>query len=218
MSRLRAQSIRAMCEGVERPMIVPFSVKKLVINGKSAGLSAASYDCRINEDLVLGPDPAYLVREAMLANADWEKAVIEDVRDWDSANEIDRLRQNYDSAISTLRNAPKNYSIAHTMEDFDIPFNVSADVADKSTYARLFVSCYNTFTDPGFKGNLTLEIVNHSAEFVELKAGDPICQMIFTWLDGDTDLPYQGKYQGQTKGSHAARLEKEDGSYVKKEV
>lgn len=217
MSRLRAQSIRAMCNGVERPMIMPFSAEKLVINGKSAGLSAASYDCRINDDLVLGPDPAYLVREAILAKYDLDSFTETNKGHPDPVEHM-QLFHDYEKSITTLRNAPKNYSLAHTMEDFDIPFNVSADVADKSTYARLFVSCYNTFTDPGFQGNLTLEIVNHSSEFVELKKGDPICQMIFTWLDGDTDLPYRGKYQGQSKGSHAARLENADGSYLKKEV
>ena len=191
-------------------MITPFSPEKTIINGKSAGLSSASYDCRIAEDLVLGPDPAYLVRKVLLAQYKYQYSPV--------STDTLSLRQEFQAAMAELSDAPKNYSLAHTLEDFDIPLNVSADVADKSTYARLFVSCYNTFTDPGFRGNLTLEIVNHSAEYVEIKAGDPICQIIFTWLDASTDTPYRGKYLGQSKGSHAARLENEDGSYIIKEV
>ena len=57
MTRLSCQSIRALCEG-ENPMIHPFAPEKTVVNGKSYGLSHASYDCRIAHDLVLGVHPS----------------------------------------------------------------------------------------------------------------------------------------------------------------
>jgi dCTP deaminase len=98
-------------------------------------------------------------------------------------------------------------ALAHTEEDLLIPTDVSAQVCDKSSYARVFCSAFNTFIDPGFKGNLTLELVNHGDKPVIIRKGDPIVQVLFTRLDQPTDRPYSGKYQHQTKAAHGARFE-----------
>jgi len=57
MSVLSAQSIRALCTHLEynlRPLISPF-VERGISNGRSYGLSACSYDVRIDHDLVILP-------------------------------------------------------------------------------------------------------------------------------------------------------------------
>lgn len=60
MTVLSAQSIRRLCVTPHgavlqgRAMITPFT-ERAVVNGKSYGLSACTYDCRIAEDLVLEP-------------------------------------------------------------------------------------------------------------------------------------------------------------------
>ncbi len=114
----------------------------------------------------------------------------------------------YDVRIAhDLRLYPRQTSLAHTVEDFYLPDNVSGLVTDKSTYARLFISALNTYIDPGFQGNLTLELVNLSENAIDIKAGDPIVQIIFHWLDEPTDRPYRGKYQHQTKAVHGPRYE-----------
>ena len=59
----------------------------------------------------------------------------------------------------------------------------------------------------GFVGNLTLELVNFGDQLVDIKAGDPICQIAFHWLDEPTERPYRGKYMNQTKAAHGARYE-----------
>lgn len=189
---LSAQSIRRLCTN-ENPMITPFVGEKTVVNGKSYGLSAASYDVRIAHDLTLGPNPAFLLAEM---GASWPASQWL-VPDWSQK----------------LTNYPKCAALAHTLEDFEMPDNVAGFVVDKSTYARLFVSAFNTLIDPGFKGNLTLELVNLGSDIVEIKAGDPICQICFHWLDENTDRPYRGKYQGQTMGAHGPRYENSDGSW-----
>lgn len=102
---------------------------------------------------------------------------------------------------------PGAHSLAHTLEDFDLPHNVVGYVVDKSTYARRFMSAMNTLIDPGFIGNLTLELVNHSDKVIVISEGDPICQIVFHWLDQATDRPYTGKYQNQTKAAHGPRYE-----------
>lgn len=114
----------------------------------------------------------------------------------------------YDARIAhDLRLYRGQASLAHTIEDFNIPHNVVGYVVDKSTFARRFVSAMNTLIDPGFRGNLTLELANVGAQMVEIKAGSPICQIAFHWLDEPTDRPYRGKYYDQTKGAHGPRYE-----------
>lgn len=157
MSQLSAQSIRKLCENVESPMITPFVPEKQVVNGMSYGLSACSYDMRINHGLYLGA---------------------------------------------------REFRLAHTFEDLHIPDNVVAYVCDKSSWARNGVSAFNTLIDPGFKGNLTLELVNHTGHDLSIEKGDPICQITFHWLDEPTVIPYRGKYQNQARRSQPAIYER----------
>lgn len=51
---LAAQSIRALCKRKHRPMIVPF-VERGVAEGRSYGLSGASYDVRIAQTIWVWP-------------------------------------------------------------------------------------------------------------------------------------------------------------------
>jgi len=111
------------------------------------------------------------------------------------------------SGYKTAIPYPKHYALAHTIEDFHMPDDVCGTVVDKSSYARVFVSAFNTLIDPGFVGNLTLELVNLSNEPVFIEAGSPICQIMFHQLDAPTEIPYRGKYWGQTKAAHPARYE-----------
>ena len=151
-----------------------------------------AHSLRIAHDLVLNPHPGFvLVHRLMENSAGFPVAALQALR--------------RDMAAG-LWDAPC-FALAHTLEDFAIPLNVSAQVCDKSTYARMGISCFNTFFDPGFIGNGTLEIVNLSPEVVVIKAGDPICQIIFNWLDEPTDRPYAGKYQNQPKQAVPAILE-----------
>jgi deoxycytidine triphosphate deaminase len=59
MSVLSAQTIRRLSLARSFPLIEPF-VERGVMNGKSFGLSACTYDCRIDHDLVLNPNSAAL--------------------------------------------------------------------------------------------------------------------------------------------------------------
>lgn len=90
-----------------------------------------------------------------------------------------------------------NFALATTIEKFCLPDNVVGSICDKSSYARVFVSAFNTLFDPGFEGDAVLELVNHGNQTIHIKAGDPICQISFQWLDEPTDRPYRGKYQEQ---------------------
>lgn len=210
MTRLSTQTIRDLCidpisgEPLEKPLISPFVGEKMRVHGKSYGLSHASYDVRINHDLTLGVHPSIIWAKYMEKRANYA-AQHDPAEDW--GRTIAWWAQLDKECAEELAANPPYFSLAHTMEDFCFPDNVSGQVADKSTYARLFVSAFNTFFDPGFHGNATLELVNLSDQPVVYRAGDPVCQFLFDFLDQNTERPYDGKYQHQTKASHAARFE-----------
>lgn len=193
MAFLSAQSIQRRCVG-DTPLIIPFQPEKRVVRGKSAGLSSSSYDLCISEDIELGVNPGYILSDHIIEYSLWP---------W----HWHKLRQK-------LRANELPYSLAFTVEDVMMPNDLLAFIIDKSTYARCFLSAMNTLQDPGFYGNLTLEMVNFSNKPLSFKAGDPICQIVFGLLDEPTDKPYTGKYQGQTKAAHAPRHENADGTWT----
>lgn len=97
-----------------------------------------------------------------------------------------------------LEIAPNGFSLASTLEKFNMPDDLCGLVKDKSSLARLGVAVQNTVIEPGWRGYLTLEITNHSpTERMVLLEGQPIAQVIFELLDTPTSMPYSGKYQDQ---------------------
>lgn len=217
MSQLSAQSILRYCQpeadrgidtrfryrcsdpdpeveflGIPLPMISPFVAEKTIFNGMSYGLSATSYDLRIGHDLILGPHPGFILREHLRgAPSGLAQAILPAV--WRDL----RARDGVDDP----------FMLAVSLERFAIPHNVSGRLCDKSSRARMGIGCFNTLFDPGFVGFATLELVNLSAEPIVVQAGEPIAQMIFTWLDEPTDRPYTGKYMNAPPVPTGAILE-----------
>ena len=105
---------------------------------------------------------------------------------------------------------PGEFVLASTMEHFNIPNDLIAFVHDKSTWARHGLSLFNTVIEPGWRGYLTLELVNNSSKHMEISAGCPIAQIVFMRLEESTDAPYTGKYQNQRAGAVPAMMEGKD--------
>ncbi len=99
------------------------------------------------------------------------------------------------------------FELGVSMEHFDMPPNVLARVADKSTLARQGISVFNTIIEPGWKGHLTIEIANHSGEIKQLVHGQPIAQIIFQFTDNPVERLYTGKYQNADKKPQPALRE-----------
>lgn len=104
---------------------------------------------------------------------------------------------------------PGRFSLASTIEWFDIPDDVCGRVADKSTWARRGLAAQTTLIDPGFCGGLTLELNNHSWLPIRLKKGMPIVQIVFDRLSSPTEKPYKGKYSFQAMYPQGARYDTE---------
>lgn len=107
---------------------------------------------------------------------------------------------------------PGCFVLASAMERFTMPEHVLGIVHDKSTWARMGLSVFNTVIEPGWRGYLTLELANQNApaaftEPLTIDRGTPIAQVIFHFLDLPTDTLYQGKYSNQKAGPQPAKFE-----------
>lgn len=98
--------------------------------------------------------------------------------------------------------APREFLLCATLERFHMPKDLLGLVHDKSTWARRGLSVFNTVIEPGWRGFLTLELVNHGQNSIHLQAGQGIAQVVFHLLDHPTAEPYpdDAKYQDQGYG------------------
>ncbi len=101
---------------------------------------------------------------------------------------------------------PNQFVLATTMEYFDLPDNLTAFVEGRSSLGRMGLFIQNAgWVDPGFKGEITLELYNANRCAIELKAGRRVGQLVFAKMDDTALNPYNGKYQGQ-KGATGSRV------------
>jgi len=87
-----------------------------------------------------------------------------------------------------------SFCLASTIEKFQMPAFLVAEIKDKSTWARRGLSVFNTVVEPKWHGWLTLELVYHGQTDLIIPAGCGIAQAIFSQLAEDADYG-TGKYQ-----------------------
>lgn len=101
---------------------------------------------------------------------------------------------------------PNQFVLATTMEYFDLPDDLTAFVEGRSSLGRMGLFIQNAgWVDPGFKGEITLELYNANRCAIELKAGRRVGQLVFAKMDDTALNPYNGKYQGQ-RGATGSRV------------
>jgi dCTP deaminase len=123
-----------------------------------------------------------------------------------------------DGAESFFVLVPGVFTLATTLERVKMPVDLVARVEGKSSLGRLGLIIHATagFVDPGFRGNITLEMMNLGPRPIALKIGMRICQLSFEKVDGRVERPYghpdlKSKYQGQT-GVTESRAHKDGGA------
>lgn len=113
---------------------------------------------------------------------------------------------------------PGQFVLATTMEYFELPDNITAFVEGRSSLGRMGLFIQNAgWVDPGFKGEITLELFNANRCAIELKAGRRVGQLVFAEMDGPALHPYRGKYQGQ-RGATGSKVYMDCDSPSKREV
>ena len=109
-----------------------------------------------------------------------------------------------------FRIKPGEFILATTIEWLELPNNIVGELSGKSSWGRRGLKIENAgFVDPGFKGNLTLEILNEGSAPVIIKKGEPICQIEFRRTLTPAKNPYNGKYVGQS-GTTGAKEDKNE--------
>lgn len=96
---------------------------------------------------------------------------------------------------------PHSYIQAPTIEYFCIPDDVLVIVVGKSTLARSALLCNVTPIEPGFEGNVVIEVANLCSSPVRCYLEEGIAQFCFFKGNEQCMTTYRdkaGKYQGQT--------------------
>jgi dCTP deaminase len=99
---------------------------------------------------------------------------------------------------------PGEFVLGTTLERLQIPDDLVGQLDGRSSLGRLGIIIHSTagFIDPGFTGNVTLEISNLGRIAVALYPGMRVCQLSFEELSSPSKLPYAArrrasKYQDQ---------------------
>ncbi|MGX5633705.1 dCTP deaminase [Bacillus thuringiensis] len=101
---------------------------------------------------------------------------------------------------------PHSFLLATTMEYVRLPDNLTAFVEGRSSIGRMGLFIQNAgWVDPGFEGQITLELYNANRLPIKLIKGWRICQLVFAEMDQVAENPYRGKYQGQ-KNATGSRI------------
>lgn len=106
----------------------------------------------------------------------------------------------------------KGFLLGTTVEKISLPSHIGAMVSGRSSIGRAGLVVENAgWIDPGFEGQITLELFNMTNYPIKLPIGARICQIIFYRLGDFCERPYGSrelgsKYQGQldVEGSRIA--------------
>lgn len=156
----------------------------LVEAGKlSYGLCSAGYDARLGDEV-------WLVENRQLSDAPIDPKA------------FDRrlLQPLTPDAAGRFVMPPYSFVLSKTLERFALPRDVKGRCFDKSTYARCGVISMVTPLEPGWYGQVTIELANPTPHRAYLYPGEGVIQIEFDWLCASPRVSYAdrgGKYQGQ---------------------
>ncbi len=175
-------------QAAETAMIEPFSERTSGGGLISYGLSSYGYDARLSDEFKI------------FTNVD--NALV----DPKSFSDTSFVSRKTDVCIIP----PNSFVLSHTVEYFRIPPDVLVICLGKSTYARCGLIVNVTPLEPGWEGQVTLEISNTTPLPAKVYAHEGICQFLFLQGDSACEVNYaqrQGKYMNQL-GVTLPRLEK----------
>jgi dCTP deaminase len=106
---------------------------------------------------------------------------------------------------------PGEFVLGQTLEWVELPNDLVARLEGRSSLGRLGLLIHSTagYVDPGWKGNLTLELSNVANLPIALYSGMRIGQISFFMMSSEVDRPYgspelRSRYQGQKEPTASA--------------
>lgn len=150
----------------------------------SESFDAASINVRLGSEFIIMKKQSFPILDI---------AVIEELR-----NRIERyqekIRINYGEQFVLH---PNQLIIGSTLEYVSLPKRLMCYVIGKSSWGRMgLIIATATKVDPGFKGCITLEIINEGEVPIVLYPGIPIAQLVFHEVIGEAE--YDGNYNYAT--------------------
>ena len=119
-------------------------------------------------------------------------------KDKDKYNTFDNLVE-YDKFSGDYLLQPHRFVLATTVEFIKLPNDLTAFVEGRSSVGRMGLFIQNAgWVDPGFEGQITLELYNASEIPILLKPFTRIGQLVFCRMSSECNNPYRGKYQNQS--------------------
>lgn len=110
--------------------------------------------------------------------------------------------------------APGDCALVAIAQHVVIPPDLSLQVDGRSSIGRLFLAVHVTagWCDAGFKGRITLELVNHGPFAIHLGDGSRIAQLKVCRLTSEAQRPYGSAtlgshYQDQREATRPAQIE-----------
>lgn len=87
---------------------------------------------------------------------------------------------------------PRKFVLGVTQERVNVPNDIVGRIEGKSSIGRVGITAHVTagYLDPGFRGCVTLEIVNLFPIAIRLRPGVLIAQLGFEYMSGPCDRPY----------------------------
>jgi dCTP deaminase len=168
-------------------------------------LQPASYDLRLGKEFRILKSPSLWeqVKRGILTRIPFstaEPAHI-DPNDEETTQRSVRVKQGGSFILG-----PQDFVLGHTQEAVSIPDDIVGVVHGRSSWARIGVNPHlGGYIDPGFNGQITLELSNETGTPIKLHVGDRFCQLAFHEMDEAASDPYDGKYQGDT-GARGTQL------------
>lgn len=172
----------------QKGMIEPFCEREAAQGKISHGLSSYGYDARLADEFKI------------FTNVD--NAIV-DPKNFTANSFIDRKTD-----VCVI--PPNSFVLSQTVEYFRIPDDVLVICLGKSTYARCGLIVNVTPLEPGWEGQVTLEISNTTPLPAKVYANEGICQFLFFQGASACETTYAmraGKYMGQ-RGVTLPKLDK----------
>lgn len=102
----------------------------------------------------------------------------------------------YDSDKNTeVEIQPGEYYVMTTIEKVNTPENLAGLFRPRTTLFRSGLTLYTGICDPGYCGELSFGLVNHSKFPFKLEMGARVVHITFHTIEGLTN-PYKGQWQG----------------------
>jgi dCTP deaminase len=214
---LADHQIRDLCLQSDRPMITPFNEKLKEHGVISYGLSSYGYDATLAPKIKIAKDPQTIVDE-FSAKYRVENSIdlFDDTQAKEWLKKVDEFEKS-DSVVLDPKNPnpdffyevegdsfilpPHGFALGYTNEFFDIPDDVIALCLGKSTYARSSIHVLVTPMEPGWRGQLVVEVTNNSSIPTRVYTNEGIAQFVFLKGSDKCETPYStrgGKYMDQT--------------------